>query len=274
MRRLNWMKRIYAFLLILCLLMFFCACDSADVSIGDSAHEETSSNYIVDSSDEFQNHDKVYHKEYGKLTSNSDRDEVLVYSKSSDSEYQTEVFLGAHVGDNKYAYSLGEWDASVFEHGSIIVTDLNDDEVDEIVLYMEVTKNGGTLTQVFSVKDNAINLICDLNELDLEIDTIYENDYSMKLENEDVGFSCRLDISNQFSPDQFDAEGKALVGTKILLLPINSCKIVSDGESQEIHCTRLFRLTDYLGAINIVYIYDDESASLEVKNLNYVEYVH
>ena len=261
------MNKFYTFLLIFPLIILCGACNTGTVdenSLNTTLSSTTGGNNIFP-----QNSDMVYYEAYGKLTQSSSYDEVVIFSHSSQSDYDTEVFLSAKTNENIYSYNLGKWDSSVFERGQLYVTDLNNDEIDEIILYMEVTKNGGSLAQVFSVEDKGITLICDLNELDLQIDTIYSDDYCMILENKTVNFSCNIDISNQFAPERFDSKGKALVSSKIWLLPIDSCELVINGDLREIHCTRICRLTDYLGVIDIVFDYNGVSDSFEVKELSY-----
>lgn len=104
--------------------------------------------------------ERIYHyAASGYLTEQQNIYNVMVYFREGESPYsQVEVFLKAESGDQVLLYELGAWDFAVLGNGSLNVVDLDGDGIDEIIVHLMITVNGGTQTQIFKLIDNQIVL--------------------------------------------------------------------------------------------------------------------
>ena len=104
--------------------------------------------------------ERIYHySASGLLTKQQDLYDVMVYFREGESPTsQVEVFLKAESGNQVFLYELGAWDFAVLSNGSLNVVDLDGDGIDEIIVHLMITVNGGTQTQIFKLIDNQIVL--------------------------------------------------------------------------------------------------------------------
>lgn len=215
----------------------------------------------------------VYHQQWGKLTSESSSDMVAVVSDNiNNSSLETDVYIVAEIDNNFITHNLGKWEYKSFKNGSLSVADLDNDGIDEITLFMEVTGNGGTIAQIFKVINKSITLVYDLNEYDLNLNTEYKNGYVMLIENKSVGFSYEVDISQEFAPNFFNKSGKATSNAEIFVLPINCLAVESTDNvnTKKIYCEYGIKLTNYLGYMQTEFQYDAETDFLEIKSIKFI----
>ena len=207
----------------------------------------------------------IYHTQKGKLTHESVEDTVTVFTDDVEkSDIHTDVYIEAQLNEKSLMYALGDWEVHVLQNGDLFLADLNGDGVDEIVLFMEVTGNGGAIAQVFKVEENEIILLHDLNEVDIDLETIYQDGYIMLLENASVGFSEGIHIEKEFGPEHFDKNGRFTGASQVFLDPIHAGFVDSSTnlEYPTISCKRYIRLTNYLGELETTFQYDPETESL------------
>ena len=214
----------------------------------------------------------IYHTQKGKLTRESVEDTVTVFTGNVEkSDIHTDVYMEAKLNGKSLMYELGDWEVHVLQNGGLFLADLNGDGADEIVLFMEVTGNGGAIAQVFKVEENEIALLYDLNEVDIGLETIYKDGYIMCLENASVGFSETIDIEKEFGVEHFDKNGKFTGSSEVFFNPINSGFVepLTNGEYPTISCKRYIRLTNYLGELETTFRYDSELESLALIRMDF-----
>lgn len=251
---------------ILCLcIVLLSGCSYAEAPLMDAPNE--TSNPVQQSGDRM-----IYHMQKGKLTCQSVEDTVTVFSANTEkSDIHADVYLEAELNGDRLIYDLGFWDVRVLQNGGLFLSDLNGDGADEIVLFMEVTGNGGTIAQVFKVAENEITMLCDLNDVDIGLKTIYKDGYIMILENASVGFSETVNIEKEFGAEHFDENGQFTGTIEVFLCSINSgfAEPSTNGEYSTISCKRYIRLTNYLGELETTFQYDPKTESLLLISMDF-----
>lgn len=215
----------------------------------------------------------VYHAQQGKLIDEDTVGSVAVYTGIVEkSEVCTDVYLEAKVGGKTLTYELGCWDYHVLCYGGgLFLVDLNGDGVDEIILFMEVTGNGGALAQVFTIQKDEISLLYDLNNVNLGLNTIYQDGFKMLLEKMTVGFSETIDISREYGPEHFDKNGQFTGTSQIFLSSVNwgFVEPATGDELPKVSCKRYVYLTNYLGELQTVFQYNPETESLALVSMDF-----
>lgn len=260
--------------------VMFCGCEShstvsqSDDISSDISIQVTSQENNISIPQLNKNNQKICYKKSGRLTtSNSNNTVIVICDAINDTSVETVVSMVVEVEGDYLIYELGNWDYMVLQNGSLIVMDIDSDNIDEIVLFMEVTGNGGTIANIFEISNNAIVLLYDLNEYDLNLETKYADGYNMILNHKRSSFSCEIDISREFGLDFFDENGKLLSNTEIFTLPINSLKIESQNNDSVpmIVCCYDIKLINLLGSVEVSYQYNTNSNLLEIKNIKFIE---
>lgn len=212
----------------------------------------------------------IYHTRQGKLTDKSTFDTVFVHTRGAkDADLFADLYISAQINNDILTCNLGSWEQTVFQKGSLYLTDLDNNGTDEILLFMEITRNGGSLAQAYAVRENKIVSLCDLDVFDLELDVTFENDYVMLLENKQIGFSQAYNISKEFAADSFDENGRLKFDRNIFLYPIdvNSVIIESIGDKPIIRYNRIFKLTNRIGELQITIQYASEQGAFRCVNI-------
>lgn len=274
------MKIILKVVSVVVAFVIFCGCEShSTVSQSDDISSADSIQVAGDESSISipqlnKNDQKICYKKSGRLTtSNSNNTVIVMYDAIDDASIQTGVSMVVEVKGDYLIYELGNWEYMVLQNGSLNVMDIDSDNIDEIVLFMEVTGNGGTIANIFEISNNDIELLYDLNEYDLNLETKYADGYNMILSHKNSDFFCEIDISREFESNVFDENGKAVSNTEIFTLPINSLKIESQNNDSVpmIVCCYDIKLTNLLGSVEVSYQYNTNLNLLEIKNIKFIE---
>lgn len=214
----------------------------------------------------------IYHEQQGKLSAESTSDTVVVYATGvKESEIFANIYLEATVQGNTLTYELGQWEYRAFREGGISLADFDGDGTDEIVLIMTVTGNGGTLAQVFSAGSGEISLLYELNDIPLNLETIYKDGFWVTIGNSAIGFSENIDVSKEFASECFDQNGKYKAEFPVYSEPIHSGHVEtasSDGVPVII-CERTIGLTNRLGSLISVFRHNPKTDTLEVVSLEF-----
>lgn len=121
--------------------------------------------------------------------------------------------------------TIGIFDKMVIQNGTLFLVDLDNDGNDEILLNFEIAGNGATITQVFKVENQEINLLIDLSDYDTGYSSKYQIGRKLLIENTDTSYSYSFDISNLFADDFFDEQGLATTNEMIVLSPFVSYSV-------------------------------------------------
>ena len=208
----------------------------------------------------------IYYTQQGKLTNKSTTDTVFVHTCTTrDTVLFADLYLSAQINSRMLTCDLGNWEQKVFKNGSLRLMDLDNNGTDEILLFMEITGNGGSLAQVYGVQENQIVLLCDFDAFEIDLDTVFLDDYIMRLENAQAGFSQTYDISNEFSAESFDENGRLMFTSDIYLQPIdvNSVIFESSNGQHVIRYNRLFKLTNCVGELQMSFRYNVEQGAFQ-----------
>lgn len=212
----------------------------------------------------------VYHQTSGNITDNKKTEMIAVVSEKVETDKtEANFYLVVSINDKFIKYDLGKWECRALEQGFIDAVDVDNDGIDEIVLFLEVTGNGATLAQIYKVDNHSLFLFFDFNLFDKKIVAEYKNQYLLNLSYAPVGFSTDYNISKEFSPDKFDQNGKAIVESTIFYLPISDVRAeVSEDDDVVIYCRYGIRLTNYLGEIEVAYCFDSLADSMEIVSIS------
>jgi len=213
----------------------------------------------------------VYHEQQGVLTDSAEQGVVTVYTNTTvETAPDTDVYLGVQIGEDHLTYPLGKGLPLVFaEGGGLFLADLDGNGTDEIILFMEVSGNGGLWANVFSVKGNEIVLLNDLNDLPLNISATAIDDFKVCLENPAVSFSAEIDISKEYSQEYFDKNGR-FNGDPALYYPeIYMGTVIFTEGLPIIQVYRYVKLTNCLGSLNISFQYDTNSSELKLVEMSW-----
>lgn len=265
------MKHLKIINYFLCLIVLSICCISCVRNIETSDYK-TNDIFLVDLPQINKTNQRIYYVGWGKLTNNSYNDSVMVFSDANNSLVQTNIYFVVNIADKILTYNIGRWDTVVLQNGSLELIDCDGDGIDEILLHMEVTANGGTITQIFKVQNGSIILWDNVEEKDLNITSSFANDYMLIMENNKIGFSYSMDIQNEFIPDYFDDNGEGMGIANVSLSPIESCvieNVVEDGRFV-LSCSRNVKVTNYCGKIITKFQYNNESKSLELFKIEFV----
>lgn len=268
------MKRILLnCMFILCILVFSGCLERNAIPNGSASAPSTDT--VKGSSDslpQLYNDRIIYYTQQGRLTHENTVDTVTVFTGITEkSDVYADVYMEAVQNGNVLTYELGCWDPRVLCNGDLFLSDLDGDGTDEIILFMEISGNGEAIAQVFTVQTGRISLLCNLNEVDLELNTIYQDGYSMILENKSVGFSVTVDIAKEFGQEHFDENGKFTGVSTVFFESINSGIVESDtqGELPRISCNRSVFLTNYLGELRTAFQYNPATDSLVLISMDF-----
>lgn len=271
--RIKYFKMIICFLCIIILV----GCCSSCVRDTETSNNRPDGIFVMDLPQINKTNQRIYYVEWGKLTNNSYNDSVMIFSDIDDSSIQSNIYLVANTDGKILVYNIGRWDTVVFQNGSLDLIDLDNDGVDEILLHMEITGNGATITQIFKVIDESIVLWDDIGTKDVSITSRFENNYIYVMENNEFDFSYLFDIKDLFDirdeliPEFFDDNGKGLGAADIMLLPIDSCVIENVDGDEILECSRGVKiLRSYCGQIITRFQYNSESKSMELIKIDFI----
>lgn len=236
-----------------------------------SAKTTTQNNDAQSSSDISENKRQVIHQGQGKLTSDNSIGTVTVYTEEqTNKDIDVSVYLEAKVNGKSLLYDLGNYDKHVLKYGGgLFLTDLTGDEIDEIVLFMEISARGVALAQIYQVVSDDLVLFCDLNDIMPDITTSYCDNYVAILEDSSVGFHQELDVSKEFIPEQFNENGCLIKGIDVFLHPIHQ-GWVEKADSPRVICMRYVYLTNCLGKIQTTIEYDSNTNTMAITGINLV----
>lgn len=208
----------------------------------------------------------VYYTQQGNLASETTQDSATVWANdTAPGEIYTDVYLEVETDGIVLTYELGEWDHFALTEGTFSLADLDGDGIDEMVLIMTVTGNGGVLAQVFGVQENKIVMLWNLNDIPLGITTQYCDGYIMVLENVTAGFSLEVEMSKEFWPDKFDEHGKYTGSFEVYIDSISQGFVepATAVELPRISCVRDISYTDINGSLTVVFQYDPVAGILK-----------
>lgn len=278
------MKRLLLYLILLVnilllLLLSGCHIPSTSSDVSDCTTKAEHTQATTEASTPESTSDKiVYYNKQAKLTSESIEDTVTVYTYNEQSVvYATPVYIDAKMNNRTVTYELGPWDKRVFKNGGgLFIADVDGNGTDEMILFMEITGNGGALAQIFAVKDDKITLLYDLNDLPVELTHTYQDGYVLLLENTSVGFACSIDVSKQFDPTYFDENGRLAKEREnnVYTRPISSGTVEStkEGVLPTITCSRYVQLSSVLGTLQTTFRYDKEKEMLVLVAAEFEEF--
>lgn len=216
---------------------------------------------------------KVYLSVTGEISQQTDA-EVFVFSeKKNDENKFADIYLGVCIAEKWYTYSVGYWEHRTLKDGRLCLLDVDGDSISEILFFLEVTGNGGTIMQIIKWNGDGLVLWEDIGEKQLDLCFEFENNYKMIIENKPVGFRETIDVSLEYAPSFFDEFGRGIGKAEIFLLPIRSCSIVDDTTLllPEIHCLRDAKCTNYIGCFSIVFQYDISSQKMAIKQILFTD---
>lgn len=215
----------------------------------------------------------IYHTQQGKLTNHGAQNTVTVYTNTSiETDPFTEVYLGVQNGTQQLSYYLGKGLPLAFtDGGGLFLADLDGDGSDEIILFMEISGNGGALAKVFSLQNGQIVLLKDLNDVPLNISVTPTDDFKVCLENPAAGFSKIIDISQEYSKEHFDKAGR-FDGELMFFYPeIYMGTVVPTDGLPVIQAHRDVKLTNHLGELGISFQYNTSTKELCVVAICFTE---
>lgn len=247
-------------------IIFLSACQSNEKT-ADTTSNNISEKYIhVDLPQIQRKNQRLYYVDWGKLTKESISDSVLVFS---DEQYENKdknnVYIVADISGEFIVQNLGITDKMVIQNGMLALTDIDGDDVDEVVIHIEISNNGGTITRIYKVEKEGFQLLSDLDQFDTGYTSSFENGYKLKITNKYTGFVESVDISNIFSSEFFDINGLAKTNESIFVKPFDTCevKINSEGKS-ELYCSQIVNLSGYVGKVYTNIKYNTQTSNFEV----------
>lgn len=260
----NWKYGKIAICIVNVFTILFCcfSCTSVDKQKNDGC-----SYLSVDLPQLEKTNQRLYYSAYGRLTGLSYADSVFVLSEAQDNDQlNVDIYLVADIADGILTYNLGKWEKAVLQNGTMFLTDLDDDGIEEIVLTMEITGNGGTLSRIFKIRGQEIVLVEDLDSFDPEISCEFGREYVFRIWNDEIGFEQTFDVRQEYPPEVFDAFGQATVKPEISFLEIEHCK--SDDKNEdgipELYYTRGIKLENTLGTMTIGIQYDKNRQAFDL----------
>ncbi len=257
-------KSLYLWIVCLCLL-FLGGCNRVVSSPNESSGTFTEGIEDITDEQKSDSHWTIYYKQQGKLTDESTSDTVFVHTCEGGKNLLAELYLSVQINDRVLTCDLGNWEQMVFKNGTLRLFDLDNDGTDEIILFMEITGNGGSLARVYAVQDNQIVLLCDFDAFDIDFDTVFLDDFIMLLETKKVGFSQAYNISKEYGAEQFDKNGRLMFESDIYLWPIDTNSVIFEliDEQLTIRYNRPFKLTNRLGELQMSFQYDVEQKAFQ-----------
>ncbi|MCI8589091.1 MAG: hypothetical protein HFE77_00005 [Clostridiales bacterium] len=225
---------------------------------------------------------RIYHITWGHFKENTGQSSVIIFS-----EEQTEdvifnkVFIAVDIEGEFLTYEVDVFDVHVIQSGDLYAADLDDDGFDEIVYSGEISNNGETISRIYKIKDNQIELMEDLDEWE-DIHTsrygyTYEflGDKKVKIANQDTGDEWIKDISDSFA---FDETGKPVPNGKIYFTSFAS-RVIPDISSDGTVTLRYFQNVrvlgpDFLGYTVTSLKYNQETKMFEVLDTEFFDDVH
>ncbi len=206
----------------------------------------------------------IYHySASGHLTEQQDIYNVMVYFREGESPYsQVEVFLKAESGDQVLLYELGVWDFAVLGNGSLNVVDLDGDGIDEIIVHLMISVNGGTQTQIFKVIDQDLVLWHRLEEDSLPASAFVRNK-ATSLEPIMLG-DYKIDFSD-FDPEILEIP----VATKIFDFRVED--VGNDGNFDIIYKKLIHWPYTNSFISEITLCYNERIGDLEIADIHFME---
>lgn len=224
--------------LIVLITMFFCSCNSAET--------DAISNKITVSVPELNlDNQQLYYYTTGNFERGSMTDSCAVFMELSD-ELQAEINLVVKTEYHVFKLSLGTGENKPFNRGGLYAVDFDNDKIDEIVFFAEVTGNGYSIAQIYKVDNEGIVLFEDLNQRK-DINFEFKSKKELSIFNDELSFEKTIDISKEFPYKFFDADGKYNGAMSINILPVNSVEINKD--ERLIRYKYPLKLTNYIGTI-------------------------
>lgn len=263
-------------LILFVLILLFSSCSSDGTFSDTSGYKlnEELERYLYINLPQFQKErQRIYYVEWGKLTKTSENDSVYIFSEMQDAEdIQTLIYMVVEANGQLMIQELGNSDKMVIQNGNVFLADMDGDAIDEIIVHFEISGNGGTITRVYKVDNDAIELFADLNQFDTGFQSMYEPGYKLRVFNRFTQSVYFVDIANWFSEDAFDEKGLALVKENIEIRPFYSCKAkYSDISGKfELHCMQEVRLGGHIGNVYTVIQYNEAEKIFEVIKSDFI----
>ena len=124
---------------------------------------------------------------------------------------------------------LGTYKIAEVRRGKIINADINGDKTKEIIVHMEISGNGGMLTEICRMNAGIIERIATVEPIGIELLCEYKNGKKARIYSQTAKFSQEVDITNIFSTEAFDNKGMATLNGAVSIKPIHDVSVV-DGK--------------------------------------------
>ena len=200
-----------------------------------------------------------YYAASGRLTETQDIYDVKVYFQEGESaSSQVEVFLKAESGDQALYYELGAWDFAVLGDGCLFVEDIDGDRINEIILHLLTTLNGGTQTQIFKVKGDRITVWYHLEKNDVPIALDLLKSQNLKVD------TVLVNLPDDFIERLGDSQS-------VEVLDFSIKDVDADDDSEIIYTKYIHWPYNYAMIAQITLDYNREINDLEVIGLDLIE---
>lgn len=175
-------------------------------------------------------------------------DYSITYESYTETPDEADYYLSAR-GNDKMMTSmyLGTFKTKEVSDGKILTTDIDGDKKKEIIINMEISGNGATLTSIYKIKDDMLEHCTEIDTLGIELLCEYKNGKKARIYSEKPKFSQEIDISKVFSAEFFDKNGKATGNGSVSIKEIHGIS-VTEGK---LVCTAGLCLDDGVAQFNI-----------------------
>lgn len=199
-----------------------------------------------------------------------------VYLSSEDKDdYYADFNIVVETENNTYSTYIGLYEKRFLSTSTITTDDFNQDNCPDFLVWCLVSPNGGTVCQMYTFKSDTLELLCDLNDMDIDLTWTFQDNYVLMVENADKTANITVNVAEQIDPEvnptYYDENGKVIKEQFVFYRPIDICTVQysEEGETQ-ICCTRIAQY-GVIMYLNYTLAYDLETDSFDVVQLTTIE---
>ncbi len=172
----------------------------------------------------------------------------VYYEVFPETPNEADYFISAITNDSTLvSVYMGTYTIRDVSAGAILVADTDSDHREEIVVNINTSQEGESLTRIYRFESNMLELVTELT-VQKNISCEYQNGKKVKLTSEDGSFKYEADISTLFDNSAFDKNGKAIGDGILGIKPIRDIKL----NGQKVECVATITL-DTIDAFDITY---------------------
>lgn len=105
-----------------------------------------------------------YYLGIGVLRDHDKNYDVAIYY-NEEQPYEKRCFLSVKTKDKTLTQEIGVFDIVALWNGSLYIDDLDGDQIDEVIVHLLVSPNGGSETRIYKLESNSLRMWYDLEDL-------------------------------------------------------------------------------------------------------------